>query len=206
MWSVINWQRVRCAPIVRVLHSKTRSSVLYIDDEACGILQLYHTVRLLGIKTEYESNLRFKITRQNEVFQIRALQVVIAIGDGWLTCISVGLRRVHGNLQKCIPADGDIVPRSTLLNWRINVADLPCWMMKSLAGKDDPIKSVATRRLGLLNKDDVGCCMTLVAWIQSACKGSAYRISVVIPKTAQCRWLEPLRRTTSERKENSGAN
>jgi hypothetical protein len=39
-----------------------RGSVLYIDDEACGILQLYHAVRLLGIKTQHESNLRFKIT------------------------------------------------------------------------------------------------------------------------------------------------
>lgn len=177
---VINWQRVRCAPIVLVLHRKTRASVLYVDDEACRILQLYHTVRLLGIETEYESNLRFKITRQNEVLQIRAIQVAIAIGDGWLTCFSVGLRRVHGNLQKCIPADGDIVSRSTLLNWRMNVADLPCWMMKSLARKDDAIESLATRRLGLLDKDDVACCMTLLAWIQSACKGSRYRISVVI--------------------------
>jgi len=80
------------------------------------------------------------------------------------------------------------------------------WEMKSLAGKDDPIESIATRRLGLLHKDDVGCCMTLVAWIQSACKGIGYRISVVFPKAAQCRWLGPLRRTTSERKKNAGAN
>jgi hypothetical protein len=53
-------------------------------------------------------------------------------------------------------------------------------MMKSLRGKDDAIESVATRRLGLLHKDDVACCMTLVPLIQSACKGGRYRISVVI--------------------------
>ena len=91
--------------------------------------------------------------------------MAIAVGDGWLTCISVGLCRIHGNLQKCIPGDSDIVSRGTLLNRRMNVPDLPCGMMKSLAGKDDPIETAATRRLGLLHKHDVGCGMTLVGRI-----------------------------------------
>jgi hypothetical protein len=104
----------------------------------------------------------------------------IAIGDSWLTGISVCLRRIHGNLQKCIPSDGDIVSGSTLLNRRMNVAGLPCGMMKSLAGKDDPIESVAIRSLSLLHKHDVRCGMTLVPWIQSTCESSWYRISAVI--------------------------
>jgi len=106
--------------------------------------------------------------------------MAIAVGDGGLTYVSVGLRGIHGNLQKCIPGDRDIFPRGTLLNRRINVPDLPCGVMKSLAGKDDSIETVATRRLGLLHKHDVGCGMTLVGRIQSACKGGGYRISIVI--------------------------
>jgi hypothetical protein len=53
-------------------------------------------------------------------------------------------------------------------------------MMKSLAGKDDPIESIATRRFGLLHKHNMRCGVTLVPWIQSTCEGGRYRISVVI--------------------------
>jgi hypothetical protein len=53
-------------------------------------------------------------------------------------------------------------------------------MMKSLAGEDDPIEAIATRRLGLLHKHDMGCSVTLVSWIQSTCEGGRYWISVVI--------------------------
>jgi hypothetical protein len=53
-------------------------------------------------------------------------------------------------------------------------------MMKSFARKDNPIESITTRRLGFLHKYNMGCGVTLVPWIQSACKGGRYRISVVI--------------------------
>jgi len=106
--------------------------------------------------------------------------MAIAVRDSWLAGISVCLRRVHRNLQKCIPGDHDIVSRRTLLNRRINVAGLPCGMMKSLEGKDDPIESVATRRLNLLHKHDVRYGMALVPWIQSTFKSSGYRVSIVI--------------------------
>jgi len=49
------------------------ASVLYIDDEARGILQLYQAVRLLGGKAKHETNLSFKITGQNELFKIPAI-------------------------------------------------------------------------------------------------------------------------------------
>ncbi len=132
--------------------------------------------------------------------------MAIAVGDGGLTYVSVGLRGIHGNLQKCIPGDSDILSRGTLLNRRMNVPDLPCGMMKSLAGKDNPIETAAACRLGLLHKHDVGCGMTLVGRIQGTRKGGGYRISIVIPEAAQGGCLVPLRRTTSESKENAGAN
>jgi hypothetical protein len=92
----------------------------------------------------------------------------------------MSLRRVHGNLQKCGSGDRDIVSGCALLNRRMNVLDPPCGMMKSLKGKDDAVKTVATRRLGLLQQHDVGCSVTLMSWIQSARKSSWNRISVII--------------------------
>jgi hypothetical protein len=72
-------------------------------------LELNHAVRLLGVKAKHERNLRFKITSQDELFQITAVQVAITVGDGWLARIGVCLRRVHGNLQKCISGHNNIV-------------------------------------------------------------------------------------------------
>jgi len=112
--------------------------------------------------------------------------VAIALGDSGLARISMCLRSIHRNLQKCIPGDRDIVSRRTLLNRSMNVPDLPGGMMKSLEGKDDPIVSFATCDLSLLHKHDVCCGMTLMAWIQSTCKSSRYGISVVIRQAAQC--------------------
>jgi len=169
-------------------------------------LQLYHTVGLLRIKHEHESNLGFKITDQNELLQIAAIQLAIAVSDGWLTCISMGLCRVHGNLQKCIPGDADVVSRSTLLNWRMNVPDPPCGMMEFLTRKGDAIESVATGRLCFLHKHNMGCGMALMAWIQSACKGGRYRISIVISQMTQCEWRGSLCRAASERNENTSRN
>jgi hypothetical protein len=143
-------------------------------------LELNHAVRVLGAKAEHERNLRFKITSQDELFQISAIQVAITVGDGWLARISMCLRRVHRNLQKCIPSHSNIVPRTTLLNRRIDVPHFPTGMMKSLTGKDDAIESIATRRLGLLYKHNMGCGVTLVPWIQSTCEGGRYRVSAVI--------------------------
>jgi hypothetical protein len=84
-------------------------------------LELNHAVRLPGVKAENEPNLRFKITGQNELFQILAIQVSIAVGDGRLTRISVGLGCIHGNLQKRSSGDCDIVSRRTLPNRRMNI-------------------------------------------------------------------------------------
>lgn len=69
--------------------------------------------------------------------------MAIAVRDSWLACISVCLRCVQENLQKCIPCNGDIVPGGTLLNRRLDVANLPSGMMKPLASKDNTIESVA---------------------------------------------------------------
>jgi hypothetical protein len=143
-------------------------------------LQLNHAVRLLGIEAQHEANLCFKITGQNELFQILAIQMAIAFRDSWLTCVSVCLRRIQGNLQKCIPSHGNIVSGATLLDWRMDVPNLPGGMVKSLAGKDDSIESITTRCLGLLHKHNMGCGVTLVPWIESTCEGGWYRISVVI--------------------------
>jgi hypothetical protein len=106
--------------------------------------------------------------------------MAIAVRDGWLACVSVCLCCIHRNLQKCIPSRGDVVSGATLLNWRMNVANLPRGMMKSLAGKDNPIESVTTRRLSFLHEHDVGCGVTFVSRVQSAGKGRRYQISVVI--------------------------
>jgi len=114
------------------------------------------------------------------LFQILAIQMAIANRDSWLACVSVCLRRIHGNLQKCIPSHGNIVSGATLLDWRMDVANLPGGVVKSLTGKDDSIESITTRCLGLLHKHNMGCGVTLVPWIQSTCEGGRYRISVII--------------------------
>ncbi|PYJ24035.1 MAG: hypothetical protein DME99_00865 [Verrucomicrobia bacterium] len=61
-------------------------------------------------------------------------------------------------------------------------------MMESLTRKGDAIESVATGRLCFLHKHNTGCGMALMAWIQSACKGGRYRISIVISQMTQCGW------------------
>jgi hypothetical protein len=114
------------------------------------------------------------------LFQILAIQMAIAIRDSWLACVSMCLRRIHGNLQKCIPSHGNIVSGPALLDWRMDVPNLPGGMVKSLSGKDDSIESITTRCLGLLHKHNMGCGVTLVPWIQVTCEGGRYRISVVI--------------------------
>jgi hypothetical protein len=80
------------------------------------------------------------------------------------------LRRIHRNLQKCVPSDGDIVSGTTLLNQRTDIPNLPAGMMKSFTGKDHAIEPVTACRLCLLHKHNVSCGMPLMAWIQSACK------------------------------------